>query len=107
MTDSRAPEPGPADRTHAGNPGNTGSTGHTGSTGSGTSRTSVRAGTTRAKGQPSGRPRAVTVAGLVDGLVLAVLLGAVVVGFGPVWGTAGYLLIRASLSGQDLHSLFG
>ena len=95
MTDSRAPEPGPADRTHAGNPGNTGSTGHTGSTGSGTSRTSVRAGTTRAKGQPSGRPRAVTVAGLVDGLVLAVLLGAVVVGFGPVWGTAGYLLPAA------------
>ncbi|MFI2103626.1 transglutaminase family protein [Isoptericola sp. NPDC019693] len=78
MTDAstRAPE------------GHTGSTGRTG----GTSRTSVRAGTTRAQRRRGDGPRALTWAGAVDGVVLLALLGAVAVGFGPAWGTTGYLL---------------
>ncbi|GAA1715936.1 transglutaminase-like domain-containing protein [Isoptericola hypogeus] len=94
MTEGHAPAPGPADETHAGRPASTttGSTGTTGGTG-GTSRTSLRAGTTRAQGgRPTDRPRALTAAGLVDGLVLVALLGVVAVGFGPAWGTTGYLL---------------
>ncbi len=38
------------------------------------------------------RPRALTWPGAVDGAVLLVLLGTAVAGFGPVWGTNGYLL---------------
>jgi len=93
MTEGTAPEPD--DRTsHAAAPGHTGTTGHTGSTGrtGGTSRTSVRAGTTRARGRADDRARALTGAGAVDGAVLLLLLGAVAVGFGPAWGTTGYLL---------------
>ncbi|PFG42142.1 transglutaminase superfamily protein [Isoptericola jiangsuensis] len=66
----------------------TGSTGRTG----GTSRTSVRAGTTRARRRPGDRPRALTLGGVVDGVVLAAMLGVVALGFGPAWGTTGYLL---------------
>ncbi|WP_425955083.1 transglutaminase-like domain-containing protein [Xylanimonas sp. McL0601] len=36
-------------------------------------------------------PRAVTTSGAVDAGVLVLLLGAVVVGFAPVWGSTGYL----------------
>ncbi|ACZ29526.1 transglutaminase domain protein [Xylanimonas cellulosilytica DSM 15894] len=36
--------------------------------------------------------RARTLAGLADGLVMLLLLGAAAVGFGPAWGTTGYLL---------------
>ncbi|MEL7975449.1 transglutaminase-like domain-containing protein [Isoptericola sp. F-RaC21] len=46
-------------------------------------------GTTRRRGPA---PRALTRAGAVDGAVLVLLLAAVVVGFGPVWGSTGYLL---------------
>ncbi len=70
--------------------GHTG-TGHTGTSGA-TSRTSLRAGTTRGRGRATDRPRAVTPAGLVDGVVLVALLAAVAVGFGPAWGGAGYLV---------------
>ncbi|MCA5895063.1 transglutaminase-like domain-containing protein [Isoptericola sp. NEAU-Y5] len=79
------------ERPNAPVPGDTGGTGHTGHTG-GTSRTSVRAGTTRGAGRPAKKVRALTVGGLVDGLVLAALLGVVAVGFGPAWGGPGYLL---------------
>ncbi|MFB7800206.1 transglutaminase domain-containing protein [Isoptericola sp. NPDC056134] len=86
--------PAPDDRTSHAEAGHTGGTGHTGSTGrtGGTSRTSVRAGTTRARGRDGDRPRALTVAGAVDGAVLLALLGVVAVGFGPAWGTTGYLV---------------
>ncbi|MBD8080580.1 transglutaminaseTgpA domain-containing protein [Cellulosimicrobium arenosum] len=40
-------------------------------------------------------PRARTSSGAVDALVLAVLLGATIVGFGPVWGSAAYLVPAA------------
>ncbi|HWV76633.1 MAG TPA: transglutaminase-like domain-containing protein [Isoptericola sp.] len=49
-------------------------------------------GTTRRRGPA---PRALTRAGLVDGAVLVLLLAAVAVGFGPVWGSAGYVLPAA------------
>lgn len=57
----------------------------------GTSRTAHR-GTTRARRRPGDRPRVLTGAGALDAAALALLLGAVVVGFGPVWGTTGYLV---------------
>ncbi|WP_125773479.1 transglutaminase-like domain-containing protein [Antribacter gilvus] len=47
-------------------------------------------GTTRRKG--SSTPRALTRGGAVDALALVVMLAAVVIGFGPVWGSSGYLL---------------
>ncbi|ANC31245.1 transglutaminase-like domain-containing protein [Isoptericola dokdonensis] len=85
MTDARrAPGDDPGGRPAEG----TGSTGRTG----GTSRTSLRAGTTRARRRPGDRPRALTPGGAVDGLVLVALLGVVALGFGPAWGTTGYLL---------------
>ncbi|MCF4122829.1 transglutaminase-like domain-containing protein [Antribacter sp. KLBMP9083] len=46
-------------------------------------------GTTRRKG--ADLPRAVTRGAAIDALALVVMLGAVLVGFGPVWGTTGYL----------------
>ncbi|GAB2451790.1 transglutaminase-like domain-containing protein [Xylanimonas ulmi] len=49
---------------------------------------------------PAERPRALRLAGLVDGAVLLALLGAVAVGFGPVWGSTGYL--RPALGGAVL-----
>ncbi|MFC8597628.1 transglutaminase domain-containing protein [Isoptericola sp. NPDC057191] len=86
MTEGHAPAENPDDRTsHA---GHTGSTGRTG----GTSRTSVRAGTTRATARREDRGRATSAAGAVDGGVLLALLGVVAVGFGPAWGTTGYLV---------------
>ncbi|MCK9792671.1 transglutaminase-like domain-containing protein [Isoptericola sp. 4D.3] len=104
MTEGYAPGHGePDDRTAhagragqagtAGDPGHTGG-GHTGSTGrtGGTSRTSVRAATTRARRRGDDRPRALTAAGAVDGVVVLLLLGAVAVGFGPAWGGTGYLV---------------
>jgi transglutaminase-like putative cysteine protease len=63
------------------------------STGSrGTSRTALRSATTRARRRGADAPRALTWSGLVDGVVLALLLGAVALGFAPAWGTSGYLL---------------
>ncbi|WP_275006240.1 transglutaminaseTgpA domain-containing protein [Promicromonospora iranensis] len=47
-------------------------------------------GTTRRK--DAERPRALTRFALVDVAALGVMLGAVAVGFGPVWGSLGYLL---------------
>ncbi|MBD5785578.1 transglutaminase domain-containing protein [Cellulosimicrobium terreum] len=40
-------------------------------------------------------PRALTLPGAIDAVVLLVVLGATVVGFGPVWGSAGYLVPAA------------
>ncbi|WP_277208408.1 transglutaminaseTgpA domain-containing protein [Isoptericola croceus] len=56
-------------------------------------RTGTGRGTTR-RHQDS-VPRATTLPALVDLAALLVLLGTVVVGFGPVWGSAGYLLPAA------------
>lgn len=81
MTDAQTPPE------QTGASGHTGGTGHTGAT----SRTSLRAGTTRARDRSTG-PRALSAAGVVDGLVLLLLLGTVAVGFGPAWGTTGYLV---------------
>jgi hypothetical protein len=53
-------------------------------------RTGTGRGTTRRK--EAERPRALTVFALVDVAALVVMLGAVAVGFGPVWGSLGYLL---------------
>ena len=53
-------------------------------------RTGTGRGTTRRK--EAARPRALTRSGLVDLAALCVMLGAVVVGFGPVWGSPGYVL---------------
>lgn len=86
MTDERT---GRADAT--GHTGHT-ATGHTGGTTGGTSRTSLRAGTTRARDRVSNRTRALTWAGLLDGVAVAALLGVVAMGFAPVWGTSTYLL---------------
>ncbi|MFD2797438.1 transglutaminaseTgpA domain-containing protein [Promicromonospora vindobonensis] len=47
-------------------------------------------GTTRRK--EAERPRALTWFALVDVAALSVMLGAVAVGFGPVWGSLGYVL---------------
>jgi hypothetical protein len=47
-------------------------------------------GTTRRK--EAERPRALTRFALVDVAALSVMLGAVAVGFGPVWGSLGYVL---------------
>ena len=47
-------------------------------------------GTTRRK--EAERPRALTWFALVDVAALGVMLGAVAVGFGPVWGSLGYVL---------------
>ncbi|MCB7136835.1 transglutaminase-like domain-containing protein [Cellulosimicrobium marinum] len=49
-----------------------------------------RRGTTRLRGAE--RPRALTVAGAVDAAALLVVLGATIVGLGPVWGSTGYLV---------------
>ncbi len=102
MTDERtSARPGPdvtGGRTgaHTGTTGSTGTTGTgtrgTGRSTTGTSRTSLRAGTTRARRRAAERPRALAWTGLVDGVVLAGLLVAVALGFGPAWGTTGYLL---------------
>jgi len=77
--------------------------GHTGGgmTG-GTSRTSVRAGTTRARDRASSRPRALTWAGLLDGVAVAAMLAVVAVGFGPAWGTSSYLLPALGGAGLGL-----
>ncbi|WP_402372608.1 transglutaminase-like domain-containing protein [Isoptericola rhizosphaerae] len=56
-------------------------------------RTGTGRGTTRR--HRDAVPRATTVPGLVDLSALLVMLGAVVVGFGPVWGSAGYVLPAA------------
>ncbi|MFC8799349.1 transglutaminaseTgpA domain-containing protein [Promicromonospora sp. NPDC057138] len=53
-------------------------------------RTGTGRGTTRRK--EAERPRALTWFALVDVAALGVMLGAVAVGFGPVWGSLGYLL---------------
>lgn len=53
-------------------------------------RTGTGRGTTRR--HRDAVPRATTLPALVDLAALLVLVGAVVVGFGPVWGSAGYLL---------------
>lgn len=50
-------------------------------------------GTTRRK--EAERPRALTWFALVDVAALSVMLGAVAVGFGPVWGSLGYVLPTA------------
>lgn len=47
-------------------------------------------GTTRRKG--ADLPRAVTRGAAIDAVALAVMLGAVLAGFGPVWGSTGYLV---------------
>lgn len=73
----------------------------TGSTG-GTSRTQARAATTRARGRDSTRPRALTAAGAVDGVALAAMLAVVALGFGPAWGTDGYLLPALGGAGVGL-----
>ncbi|MBE9940867.1 transglutaminase domain-containing protein, partial [Cellulosimicrobium cellulans] len=49
--------------------------------------------TTRLRGADT--PRALTALGAVDALALVLVLGATVVGFGPVWGSSGYLLPAA------------
>ncbi|WP_454041336.1 transglutaminaseTgpA domain-containing protein [Cellulosimicrobium sp. Marseille-Q8652] len=56
---------------------------------SGTSSGTSRRGTTRLR---EGKPRALTALGAIDAVALAVVLGATVVGFAPVWGSTGYLL---------------
>ncbi|AEG43388.1 transglutaminase family protein [Isoptericola variabilis] len=76
------------DRTSARPGADTGTTGGT----RGTSRTSLRAGTTRGRGRGDDRPRVTGLGGLVDGAVLAALLVAVALGFGPAWGDRGYLV---------------
>lgn len=53
-------------------------------------RTGTGRGTTRRKERE--QPRALTRFALVDAGALVVMLGAVAVGFGPVWGSLGYLL---------------
>ncbi|MFE7505263.1 transglutaminaseTgpA domain-containing protein [Promicromonospora sp. NPDC057488] len=53
-------------------------------------RTGTGRGTTRRK--EAEQPRALTRFALVDVAALVVMLGAVAVGFGPVWGSLGYLL---------------
>ncbi|PUB30146.1 transglutaminase superfamily protein [Promicromonospora sp. AC04] len=53
-------------------------------------RTGTGRGTTRRK--EAERQRALTTFALVDVAALVVMLGAVAVGFGPVWGSLGYLL---------------
>lgn len=53
-------------------------------------RTGTGRGTTRRK--EADRPRALTWFALVDLAALGVMLGAVAVGFGPVWGSLGYVL---------------
>ncbi|PRZ09714.1 uncharacterized protein DUF4129 [Isoptericola sp. CG 20/1183] len=73
----------------------------TGSTG-GTSRTQARAATTRARGHDGARPRALTAAGAVDGVALAAMLAVVALGFGPAWGTDGYLLPALGGAGVGL-----
>ncbi|WP_369370943.1 transglutaminaseTgpA domain-containing protein [Promicromonospora sp. Populi] len=52
-------------------------------------RTGTGRGTTRRK--EADRPRALTRLALVDLAALVVMLGAVAIGFGPVWGSLGYL----------------
>jgi transglutaminase-like putative cysteine protease len=54
-----------------------------------TGSTTRRGATTRARGAAA--PRALTWSGAGDALALLLLLGTVVVGFGPVWGAPGYL----------------
>ncbi|MFE6237288.1 transglutaminase family protein [Cellulosimicrobium sp. NPDC057862] len=49
--------------------------------------------TTRLRGADT--PRALTALGAVDALALVLVLGAVAVGFGPVWGSTGYLVPAA------------
>lgn len=56
-------------------------------------RTGTGRGTTRRRSEA--RPRATTVLALVDLAALVVLLAAVAVGFGPAWGSAGYVLPAA------------
>ncbi|GHH71784.1 DUF3488 and transglutaminase-like domain-containing protein [Promicromonospora soli] len=56
-------------------------------------RTGTGRGTTRRK--EAARPRALTWFALVDLAALSVMLGAVAVGFGPVWGSLGYLVPTA------------
>ncbi|GAA1411967.1 transglutaminase-like domain-containing protein [Oerskovia paurometabola] len=63
--------------------------GHTGGTGTRSNVTTARS-STRLRGADA--PRAVRATGAVDALALVVMLGAAVVGFGPAWGSAGYLL---------------
>jgi transglutaminase-like putative cysteine protease len=46
--------------------------------------------TTRLRGADT--PRALTALGAVDALALVLVLGATAVGFGPVWGSTGYLV---------------
>ena len=53
-------------------------------------RTGTGRGTTRRK--EAERPRALTWFALVDVAALGVMLGAVAIGFGPVWGSLGYLV---------------
>ncbi|MGI5189406.1 transglutaminaseTgpA domain-containing protein [Promicromonospora sp. CA-289599] len=53
-------------------------------------RTGTGRGTTRRK--EADRPRALTVLALVDLAALSLMFGAVIIGFGPVWGSLGYLL---------------
>jgi len=55
--------------------------------------TGLGRGTTRRK--EASRPRATSPLALVDLAALVVLLAAVAVGFGPVWGSAGYVLPAA------------
>lgn len=53
-------------------------------------RTGTGRGTTRRAG--ADRPRALTRFALVDLAAMSLMFGAVIVGFGPVWGSLGYLL---------------
>jgi hypothetical protein len=53
-------------------------------------RTGTGRGTTRRK--EAERPRALTRSALIDLAALSLMLGAVIIGFGPVWGSLGYLL---------------
>jgi hypothetical protein len=62
---------------------------HTGGTGTRSNATTARS-STRLRGTDA--PRALRATGAVDALALVVMLGAAVVGFGPAWGSAGYLL---------------
>jgi transglutaminase-like putative cysteine protease len=73
----------------AGEPGSGRASSRTRGTGTGY-RTGTGRGTTRRK--EAERPRALTWFALVDVAALGVMLGAVAVGFGPVWGSLGYLV---------------